>query len=538
MTDNTQHDYIVIGGGSAGCVLANRLSADIDSSVLLLDAGRDDKHLYTRVPAGQMAAFPRQDMNWLYMSEPDPSRHNRVDIWPAGKIIGGGSAINGMMYVRGHRSDYDHWSSLGNKGWSYEEVLPYFKSIESSEVGDDTFRGHNGLQAVSKIRISSPLNEAFVDAAVEIGIPLNEDLNGDSQEGVGHCQATQKRGWRHSTAQAFLAPVSARENLSIQLGSAVSQIIFSDGKAVGVSYIRNGIKKTAAARKGVVLSAGAIASPKILMLSGVGAKVELDAHNITQVHELPGVGKNLQEHPCVRMSFHVKNSRTLTSDLKNPWHSIMHGIKYVLGGKGALATCIGHVQALVHTRKGLEAPNAQIIFAPLSYDLTETGPKPYTKPAVGVGIGLCRIQSTGEISLRSAEIDAPPVINYSLLENPDDMAQLREAVRTTRKIFAAEAFSQYFLDERLPGIETDSDEEIDEYIRASSGLMFHPCGTCKMGNDVNSVVDENLKVHGIENLWVADASIFPTVPAGNINATCIMVGEKAAALVKQQPVLP
>jgi len=524
-------DYIVVGGGSAGCVLASRLSEDASRRVLLLDAGRNDKHLYTRVPAGQMQAFPRPDMNWLYLSEPDPSRANRVDIWPAGKIIGGGSAINGMMYVRGHRSDYDHWFSLGNAGWSYDDLLPHFRSIESSEVGEAGSRGFDGPLSVSKVRIDNPLNQAFIEAAVQAGIPHNPDLNGDSQEGVGPCQASQKRGWRHSTARAFLAPALARTNLKVLLGAQVSRIIVENGRASGVEYQLDGQARTAHGSRGVVLSAGAIASPKLLMLSGIGPAARLAEHGIRAVLDLPGVGQNLLEHPVVRMSFHVRNATTLTSDLNSPLRSLMHGLDYIFRGRGALATCIGHAQALARTREGLPAPNVQIIFAPLSYDLTAKGPKPYRRPAVGVGIGLCRIQSQGEVRLRSANWQDHPVIDYRLLENPDDVAQLREAMRLTRKIFAAPAFSQFLVDERLPGVALEDDDALEQYIRQNSGLMYHPCGTCKMGHDGMAVVDNRLKVRGLQGLWVADASIFPTIPAGNINATCIMVGEKAATLI-------
>ena len=534
MVASENWDYIVVGGGSAGCVLASRLSEDPSKRILLLDAGRNDRHLYTRVPAGQMYAFPRPDMNWLYMSEPDPSRGDRIDIWPAGKIIGGGSAINGMMYVRGHRSDYDHWAALGNEGWSYEDVLPHFRNIESSEVGDAGSRGFKGPLSVSKVPISNPLNQAFIEAAQEAGIPFNPDLNGDSQEGVGICQASQKRGWRHSTAQAFLAPARQRKNLTVQLGARVDRIILEQGRARGVQYQLDGRSLSASADKGVVLSAGAIASPKLLMLSGIGSATQLARQGIECQVDLPGVGQNLLEHPVVRMSFHVRNASTLTSDLNNPLRSLKHGLDYIFRGRGALATCIGHAQALASTREGLDAPNAQIIFAPLSYDLTDEGPKPYRKPAVGVGIGLCRIQSQGEIQLRSADPDAPPLIKYSLLDNPDDVAQLREAMLLTRKIFAAPAMSNYVVDERLPGKELDDDEQLEKYIRESSGLMFHPCGSCKMGADDMAVVDNKLKVKGVDGLWVADASIFPTIPAGNINATCIMVGEKAATLIAQR----
>ena len=526
-------DYIVVGGGSAGCVLASRLSEDPGRRVLLLDAGRNDRHLYTRVPAGQMFAFPRPDMNWLYMSEPDPSRGGKVDIWPAGKVIGGGSAINGMMYVRGHRSDYDHWASLGNEGWSYEDVLPYFRSIEHSEIGDERSRGFDGPLSVSRVRIDNPLNDAFIAAAQEAGIPFNTDLNGDSQEGVGICQASQKRGWRHSTATAFLAPAMKRTNLTVKLGAQVEKLCLEGGKVTGVDYRTRGVASQARARRGVIVSAGAIASPKLLMLSGIGATSDLAQHGIETLVELPGVGRNLQEHPVVRMSFHVQNATTLTSDLGNPLRSLMHGLDYLVRGRGALATCIGHAQALVRTREGLDAPNAQIIFAPLSYDLTDDGPKPYRKPAVGLGIGLCRIQSRGAIRLRDANPGSHPVIDYSLLEHPDDVAQLREAIRLTRKIFTCPPLAEYVVDERLPGAGLEDDEQLTSFIREESALMYHPCGTCKMGDDDLAVVDSKLRVRGVEGLWVADASIFPTIPAGNINATCIMVGEKAAAMISQ-----
>ena len=533
MATSGNWDFIVVGGGSAGCVLASRLSEDPGKRVLLLDAGRHDKHLYTRVPAGQMQAFPRTDMNWLYMSEPDPSRADRVDIWPAGKIIGGGSAINGMMYVRGHRSDYDHWASLGNEGWSYDDVLPHFRNLETSEVGDAGSRGFDGPQWVSKVPISNPLNDAFVQAATEVGIPYNPDLNGHSQEGVGICQATQKRGWRHSTARAFLAPALKRDNLELQLGAQVDRIVVENGRATGVEYRVKGESRSASASSGVVVSAGAIASPKLLLLSGIGSPEQLAQHGIDTVHELAGVGQNLLEHPVVSMSYHVRNATTLTSDLNNPFRSLMHGLNYIFRGRGALATCIGHVQALAHTRENLPAPNAQIIFAPLSYELTDDGPMPYRKPAVGVGIGLCRVQSSGEIRLRSAKPDDSPVIDYSLLDNPDDVSQLVEALRLSREIFSAPAMKYYVMDERSPGVELQDDAALEKYIREESGLMFHPCGTCKMGNDEMAVVDDKLKVRGLKGLWVADASIFPTIPAGNINATCIMVGEKAATLIAQ-----
>ena len=529
--DSVNWDYIVVGGGSAGCVLANRLSENPASQVLLLDAGRSDAHLFSRVPAAIGFAIGSEKMNWAYQSLPDESRHGRSEMWPAGRLLGGGSSINGMMFIRGNRWDYDHWASFGNDGWSYDDVLPYFKKLEDNERGADAYRGVGGPLSVSDVRVPHRLTDAFVEGMVEIGVARNEDLNGGSQEGVDYCQVTQRRGLRHSTAKAYLEPVRKRPNLTVELGAFVRRVTFDGTLASGVEYTQKGKVLNATAKRGVVVSSGAIASPKILMLSGIGDAGELSQHGIGVVRDLPGVGCNLQEHPGIIVSAHV-TERTLTSD-RNPLRALVHGANYLLRGHGPLSNPVGHAQAFVRTQDGLVAPNVQIIFSPLSFDHHEGGATPYTKPAINMAVGLCRVSSRGKISLSSADPDAAPVIDYSLLSDRDDVAQLADGVRLARRLYETESFGRYFKDERKPGVQYGSDEDLEECIRAQSFLMYHPCGTCSMGSDDAAVVDGSLRVRGVERLWVADASIFPTIPAGNIHATTVMVGEKAADLIKK-----
>lgn len=523
-------DFVVVGGGSAGSAVASRLSENAQTRVLLLEAGRSDAHPYSRVPAAIGFAIGNPKMNWMYRSRPDPSRGDRSDMWPAGRMLGGGSAINGMMFVRGHRWDYDRWAELGNPGWSYQDVLPYLKKLEDNERGADDYRGTGGPLSVSEVRVRHKLTDAFVNGMVELGVARNEDLNGESQEGVDYCQVTQRRGLRHSAAKAYLSPARSRNNLQIALGAEASRILFDGKDATGVQYVQEGHTHTVNPTRGIVLCAGAIASPKLLLLSGLGPSDDLARLGVNIVHDLPGVGANLQEHPGLIVSAHVKE-RTLTSD-RNPLRALMHGANYLLRRRGPLTNPVGHAHALVRTREGLPAPNVQIIFSPLSYDHHEGGATPYPEPAVNLAVGLCRVQSHGRIRLSSARPEDEPVIDYALLGDDDDVRQLAEGVRFARRLFDTAAFGQYFEDERIPGAEYQSDEQLQECIRQHSFLMYHPCGTCRMGPDDNSVVGPDLTVHGIRRLWVADASIFPTLPAGNINATTIMVGEKAADLIQ------
>ena len=525
-------DFVIVGGGSAGCVLANRLSANPEHRVLLLDAGGSASHLFSRLPAAIALAVESKKLNWHYQSEPDTTRNNRVDMWPAGKLLGGSSAINGMMYVRGNNWDYDHWASLGNSGWAYNDVLPYFMRLEHNERGADDFRGVGGPLWVSEERVRHPLTHAFVAAMEELGVQRNPDLNGASQEGVDYCQVSQKNGWRHSTAQAYLNPVQKRPNLRVESHAVAECIQIINGRATAVDFSQNNKSHTAKAAGGIVVAAGALASPKLLMLSGIGDPAGLEKVGVKTSHALPGVGRNLQEHPGVVLTAHV-NQPTLTSDT-NPIRALKHGVNYLTRGRGPLSNPVGHAHAFIRTRSELSVPNIQIIFSPLSFEHNEKGAKAYRRPAINLAVGLCRVGSRGEIRLRSSRSSDAPIIDYPLLSDPNDVAQLMEGIREARRVYRSKAFGEYFIDEYKPGEEFKSDQQLEPKVRSESFLMYHACGTCKMGNDTLAVVDSGLAVKGLDGLWVADASIIPTIPAGNINATAIMIGEKAADLIQRK----
>ena len=445
-------------------------------------------------------------------------------------MLGGGSAINGMMFVRGHRSDYDHWESLGADGWGYDGVLPYFRRLETNERGGNRWRGDSGPLPVSDVRVDHALTDAFIAGMTELGVERSEDLNGADAEGVDFCQVTQRRGLRASTASAYIWPVlRRRENLSLELGATAERLIIESARTTGVEYTRNGTRHTARSRRGVVVCAGALASPKLLLHSGIGPAGRLASCGIETQVDLPGVGRNLQEHAGMILSAHV-TVHTLTSD-RNPFRALMHGLNYLARGRGPLSNPVGHAHAFVRTSEQLSRPDVQIIFSPLAFDHHEGGATPYPKPAVNIAVGLCRVASRGEVRLRSGDPKDPPVVDYSLLADSGDVQTLAAGLRFARRLFETPSFAPYFVDERKPGASIVGDEALTEAIRRESFLMYHPCGTCKMGTDRDSVVGPDLRVQGIDGLWVADASIIPTIPAGNINATTIMIGEKAADLI-------
>ncbi|MEQ5843769.1 GMC family oxidoreductase N-terminal domain-containing protein [Paraburkholderia acidicola] len=524
-----EFDYIVVGGGSAGCVLANRLSENGQFTVLLLEAGGTDHSPVVRIPAGEATAIMSDRYNWKYAAEADSTRNGRRDVWPAGKVLGGGSSINGMMYVRGSRYDYDNWASLGNPTWSYDRVLPYFKRMETSEIGDDIYRGREGPLCASLTRVPSKITEAFIAGGVETGIPRNDDTNGATQEGIGHSEASQKNGWRHSTAQAYLRPARNRRNLCVTTKAIVTKVHIENRIATGVDYVKAGQKHTVRCRVEVILSAGAMASPKLLMLSGIGSGDALTQMGIEVKLHAPGVGRNLQEHPGILLFQHV-NIRTLNTEV-TPLRIVLHGLNFLFRGRGPATTSIGHGVAFIRDQPDAPAPTLQLAFSPIAYDFTPEGVRLYRKPAVMIAVNVCRPNGRGEIRLRSPDPFDAPVIDHRLLADEGDLQKLIYGGRAARKIFGSHAFSRYSIDERLPGRNVETDAEWTQYVKDVAFPMYHPCGTCRMGPDDQSVVSEDLRVKGISGLRVVDASIMPVVPSANTNVPTIMVAERASDLI-------
>ena len=523
-------DYIIVGAGAAGCVLANRLSEDPDVQVLLLEAGSSDNRLQSRVPAGVGFALENPDLNWQFGAEPDSSRRDRREYWPAGRMLGGGTSINGMMFVRGHPADYDQWAQNGCTGWAYRDVLPYFKKLENNELGAGPFHGANGPLSVSFSRAPHPLDRVVMAAAQELGIHANPDLNGEKAEGFGPCQLSQRNGWRHGTSTAYLDPIRKRKNLMVKTRVTVERILFENNTAIGVAARENDKEIHYFASQGVIVAAGAIASPKLLMLSGIGPTQALADLGIKTQVDNPSVGANLQEHAGVSTSAHV-TVKTHTSDL-GPLALIGHIARFLVGGTGPLTASVGQLHGFVRTDPAMALPNIQIIYSPTAIEKSDSGGRPYSKPAITITAGLCRTRSRGRVSLASADPAAKPVINHSLLSDPNDLAELVAGLEIALRFYRTDSLSPYVVDIRFPKPEETSKQTLEDYVREESILMYHPSGTCRMGSDAESVVTPGLNVRGVDHLWVADASIIPTIPAGNINASCIMIGEKAADLVR------
>ena len=519
--------------------MANRLTEDGSATVNLIEAGGTDLHYPVRIPAAMMRM--KKPWDWNYPAEPDASRNGFADTWPAGKLLGGGSSVNAMVWVRGNRADFDNWASLGNEGWDYDSVLPYFRRGENWEGGEDKYRGTGGPQQVSRMRISNMMIPAFINAAQEAGLPRNEDYNGASQNGVAIGQVSQKNGLRASTARSYLAPARHRKNLTLTMHAQVTRILLEGGRAVGVEYIEKGRTVQVHAEREVILCAGGIASPKVLMLSGIGPADELREHGISVAADLRGVGKNLMEHPHAAVKYQV-TERTLNTDL-TPLRAMVHGLDFVFRRRGAITSGFNH--AIVFA----ESPAAQWTDIEMQFIALGTSAKVKEvaddyglghevhsialdkEPVVTVLPAFLHPSGRGTIGLRSANPLDYPVIRHELLGHPDDMAGLLAGVKLAREIFRQPAIKKYVVAEKVPGSSLTSDEDLEGYLHAAGFTGKHPSGTCRMGTGEDAVVDPQLRVRGIEGLRVVDASVMPVIVSGNTNSATIMIAERASNLV-------
>jgi choline dehydrogenase len=523
-------DYIIIGAGSAGCVMANRLSEQAEKSVLLIEAGGQDINPWIHIPVGYFKTMHNPATDWCYVTEPDKGIAGRQLQWPRGKVLGGSSSLNGLLYVRGQAEDYDRWESLGNKGWSFKGVLPYFKKSEDQENGESEYHGVGGPLKVSDLRLRRPIAEFFIKAATEVGIPFNDDYNGADQEGVAYFQQTAHKGFRWSTAKGFLRPVRKRANLTVLTKAQVSRVIVEDNKAVGVEYRKGGKTGVVRCRDEVVLSAGAIGSPQILQLSGIGPAALLEKVGVPLIKDLPGVGQNLQDHLQIRLVFKT-SQRTLNDELNNWFKQGMVGAQYFLTRTGPLTLAASQVAVFTRSSPDVERPDIQFHMQPLSADKPGEGAHKFS--AFTSSVCQLRPHSRGYLEITSKDPTVHPAIYPNYLSDERDQKVAVDSIKVARKISEAPALAPHILDEYVPGRQFQSDEELLEAARQYSQTIYHPTSTCKMGHDDMAVVDDRLRVHGIAGLRVVDASIMPEIISGNTNAPTIMIAEKAADMMKE-----
>ena len=522
-------DYIVVGAGSAGSVLANRLSADGKHKVLVLEAGRES-HPWSRIPVGFARLINNPAANWLYSSEPDAGTGNRRIPIPRGKLLGGSSSINGMVFVRGQSQDYDTWAQLGNRGWSYREVLPIFRDMESYQGdGDADYRGQGGPLKVTENRETGPIYDALIKAAGEVGIGYTKDYNGAKQDGIGMTQTTIRNGRRMSTAYCYLDPARGRPNLTIQANALTECLLIEGKKCVGVRYNVNGQQREARANREVIVSAGSINSPQLLELSGIGQPEHLRSLGIEVKHELKGVGENLRDHYSPRMKWAIPDNLGLTYNSRTRGLGMVwQALKYATTGKGLLGIPASPIRAYVRTRPGLDAPDAAISWIPF----LSTPDFKISKQSGVTGImNILRSESTGSIHVTSNAPNKPPAVRFNFLSAQLDRDVTLEAMRIARRIMTAPSMKGIATDELAPGVNIQADDELLDWVRNNAETTYHPVGTCKMGRDPMAVVDDELRVHGMQGLRVADASIMPTLTSGNTNAPSIMIGEKASRMV-------
>jgi choline dehydrogenase len=527
-------DYIIVGAGTAGCVLANRLTASGRHRVLLLEAGGHDRNVWIHIPLGYGKLFSNRKVNWLYTSQPEPELNDRQIIQPRGKVLGGSSSINGLLYVRGQPADFDHWRQLGNSGWSFEDVLPYFRRAEDQERGEDALHGVGGPLAVSDVSEPHPLCEAFIAATQEAGFPRNDDFNGATQEGAGYFQLTARRGRRWSTALGYLRQARRRPNLTIVSNALASRILFSGRRAIGIEYRQGETTRVAHANAEVVVAGGTFNSPQLLQLSGLGPAALLESFGINVVADMPGVGAELQDHLQVRMQYRCTEPITM-NDVIHSWrHRTGAGLRYVLFRKGLLAIGAGYAGGFFRTSPLVATPDIQVHFIIFSADTV--GAALHSFPGFIASVCQLRPESRGFVRIKSADAREPPAIQPRYLSSQSDRDIVVAGIKLLRRIMNQPAMRRYIAEERAPDPRCTSDSELLAFAREVGTTVYHPTSTCRMGSDPTAVVDERLRVRGIERLRVVDGSIMPTVVSGNTNAAIVMIGEKGADMILQDAV--
>ncbi len=531
-----EFDFVIVGAGSAGAAVADRLSENGKYTVCVLEAGGSDLNFWIWVPVGYGKAFYNKHINWMYRTEPDPGLNNREGYWPRGKVLGGSSSINAMVYIRGQQEDFNDWKALGNPGWGWDDVLPYFKRSECNDAGSDEYRGGDGPLNVHTMKPDThPLCSHFISGSEQAGFRYNPDFNGADQEGVGHYQITAKDGFRMSTARAYLSRAKKRSNVTILTKALTKRVLLDGNRATGIVYDKDGREQTVTARREVILSAGAINSPQILMLSGIGDGTELQSHGIASIVHSPAVGKNMQDHLGLDYLYRSKVP-TLNQQLHPWWGKLAQGIRYVLTRRGPLAMSLNQAGGFVKTNPDCKRPNMQLYFSPVSYTKAPQGERPLMNPdpfpGFLLGMQPTRPTSRGHLELKSFDPHEAPAIHPNSLSTDYDCQEMIEGCQLLRKIAASPAMQEVIECEMTPGPDVQSDEQMLADVRERASTVFHPVSTCRMGpGRTDNDVDERLKVHGVDGLRIVDASIFPTVTSGNTNAPAIMVGEKGADLI-------
>jgi choline dehydrogenase len=532
-------DFVIVGAGSAGCVLAERLTASGRHTVLLLEAGGNDLRFFVQMPLGYGKTFYDEKINWGYRAEPDPGLNGQADYWPRGKIIGGSSSINAMVYVRGHRDDYDEWKQAGNPGWGFDDVLPAYRDIEDNEQGGDVWRGQGGPLFIRRATLDHhPLVAPFITASERAGLKYNADFNGAEQEGVGTFQLTIKNGIRNSAARAFLKPAMKRKNLRVETGALATRILFDGAKAIGVEYMKNGETRKALAGREVIVAGGAVNSPQLLQLSGVGPGTHLQSLGIKLVMPNANVGAHLSDHQGINYTWRMKVP-TMNDVLRPWWGKLRAGLQYLLTRTGPLAISINHGGGFFRTDASRARPNMQLYMQAFSTLVPKEGERPLLTPdpfpGFSLGLSNCRPTSVGEIMIRSADPRDKPKITANVFSTDHDVDEMLKAVKFLRHVAAQEPLKGLMAEELRPGPSFQRDDELIHDFRQRSGTVYHPSCTCRMGPDArSSVVDARLRVHGLHNLRVCDASVFPNIIAGNLNAPAMMVGWKGAEIILQE----